>query len=80
MQKFGNISNKSWAAITEHAKACVIDDYNLYIYHTAEQPVGLLFNSVYMLVGVIFDGHNYCSPDTLTPNEKVYFISITTWL
>ncbi|KAF7817959.1 calmodulin-binding protein 60 D-like [Senna tora] len=69
-EKVGNIPNKSWLAITEHAKACVIDDYNLYMYHAAEQSIGLLFNSICMLVGVTFDGQNYCSPDTLTPNEK----------
>ncbi|KAI4301720.1 hypothetical protein L6164_034970 [Bauhinia variegata] len=70
-EKFGKIPKKSFEAITEHAKSCVIDDYKLYVYqHAAEQPVGLLFNSVYMLVGVTFDGKTYCSPDTLTPAEK----------
>lgn len=72
MQKIGRIPNKSWVTMTEHAKACVIDDYNLYMYHTEEQPIGLLFNSIYMLVGVTFDGQNYCSPDNLSyPYEKV---------
>ncbi|XP_054800120.1 calmodulin-binding protein 60 B-like isoform X2 [Prosopis cineraria] len=69
-EKVGKIPTKSWVAITEHAKECVIDDYNLYMYHAAEQPVGLLFNSIYILVGVTFDGQNYYSPDALAPNER----------
>lgn len=72
MQKVGKIAKKSWMAMTEHAEACVIDDYNLYMYSAAEQPVGLLFNSIYKLVGVTFDGLNYHSPDTLNHYQKVY--------
>lgn len=42
------------------------------MYHTAEQPaVGLLFDSIYNLKGVTFDGLNYFSPDTLAPADKV---------
>ncbi|KAJ1385607.1 hypothetical protein SESBI_41571 [Sesbania bispinosa] len=69
-EKVGNIPKRSWLAIIEHAKTCVIDDDKPYVYRTAEQPIGLLFNSIYVLVGVTFDGQNYCSPDILTPNEK----------
>ncbi|XP_028779520.1 calmodulin-binding protein 60 G isoform X2 [Neltuma alba] len=70
LEKVGNIPRKLWAAITEHAGKCVIDDYNLYMYQSAEQRVGLLFNSIYILVGVTFDGQNYCSPDILAPADK----------
>ncbi|KAH1079162.1 Calmodulin-binding protein 60 D [Glycine max] len=69
-EMFGNIPKKSWLVITEHAKACVIDDYQLYSYHSQELQIGLLFNSIYILVGVTFDWQNYYSPDTLTPREK----------
>ncbi|XP_020211078.1 calmodulin-binding protein 60 D isoform X2 [Cajanus cajan] len=69
-EMFGNISRKSWLAITEHAKTCVIDDYKLYSYHSEELQIGLLFNSIYILVGVTFDWQNYYSPDTLPPKEK----------
>ncbi|KAJ1383485.1 hypothetical protein SESBI_43318 [Sesbania bispinosa] len=69
-EKVGNIPKRSWLAIIEHAKTCVIDDDKPYVYRTAEQPVGLLFNSIYVLVGVTFDGQNYCSPDILNPNER----------
>lgn len=72
VKEIGNIRKKSWSAIIEHAKSCVIDDYKLYSYHTIEQPIALLFNSIYELVAVTFDGQNYYSPDTLTPSHKVY--------
>ncbi|KAE9615937.1 hypothetical protein Lal_00017388 [Lupinus albus] len=69
-EKFGKISKKLKLAIIEHAKTCVIDDYKLYSYHTEEQPIGLIFNSIYNLMEVTFDGHNYHSPNTLSPIEK----------
>ncbi|TKY52289.1 Calmodulin-binding protein 60 G [Spatholobus suberectus] len=70
LEKVGNIPKRSWIAIIEHAKTCVIDDNETFVYHSAEQSIGLLFNSIYVLVGVTFDGQNYRSPDTLTLNEK----------
>ncbi|TKY61556.1 Calmodulin-binding protein 60 B [Spatholobus suberectus] len=69
-EMFGNIPKRSWLDITEHAKACVIDDYKLYSYYSEELQTGLLFNSIYILVGVTFDWQNYYSPDSLTPREK----------
>ncbi|KAF1892154.1 hypothetical protein Lal_00036510 [Lupinus albus] len=71
LEKFGKFSKKSWVAITTHAKTCVIDDSNLYIYQTEEPPIVLVFNSIYNLVEVTFDGQNYFSPETLTPNDKI---------
>jgi len=58
-------------SIIEHVKTCVIDDDETFVYHTAEQSTSLIFNSIYVLVGVSFDGKNYVSPDTLTSDEKV---------
>ncbi|KAK7337700.1 hypothetical protein VNO77_18285 [Canavalia gladiata] len=69
-EKFGNIQKKSRLTIIEHAKTCVIDDDKLYSYHSAEPPIGLVFNSIFVLVGVTFDWQNYYSPDTLAPYEK----------
>ncbi|XP_019422716.1 PREDICTED: calmodulin-binding protein 60 G-like isoform X2 [Lupinus angustifolius] len=69
-EKFGKISKKLKLAIIEHAKTCVIDDYKLYSYQTEEQPIGLIFNSIYNLMEVTFDGQNYHSPNTLSPSEK----------
>ncbi|KAK7277990.1 hypothetical protein RJT34_23011 [Clitoria ternatea] len=70
LEVVGKIQRKSWLAIIEHALTCVIDDDKPYVYHTAEQSISLLFNSIYVLVGVTFDGQNYRSLDTLTPTEK----------
>lgn len=67
-----DLPKKSWLAITDHAKTCVIDDYKLYGYHSQEPEMGLLFNSIYILVGVTFDWQNYYSPDILTPHDKVW--------
>jgi hypothetical protein len=51
---FGKIPKKSWLAIIEHAKSCVVDDYKLYRYLISGQ-IMLIFNAVYKLVGVTFD-------------------------
>ncbi|KAL2345625.1 hypothetical protein Fmac_006910 [Flemingia macrophylla] len=69
-EMFGSISKKSWLSIIEHAKSCVIDDYKLYSYHSEELQIGLLFNTIFILVAVTFDWQNYYSPDTLTPRKK----------
>jgi len=70
---FGKIQNKSWLAIIKHAKSCVVDDHKLYSYETIGQPILLLFNAIYKLVGVAFDFdvQNYYLPESLTPNLKV---------
>ncbi|QCE07283.1 calmodulin [Vigna unguiculata] len=70
LEKVGNIPKRSWMSIIEHVKTCVIDDDETFVYHTAEQSTSLIFNSIYVLVGVSFDGKNYVSPDTLTSDEK----------
>ncbi|RDX91576.1 Calmodulin-binding protein 60 B, partial [Mucuna pruriens] len=70
LEKVGKIPKRSWIAIIEHAKTCVIDDDKTFVYHTAEQSTSLFFNSIYVLLGVTFDGQNYRSLDTLTPGEK----------
>ncbi|CAL5330120.1 unnamed protein product [Camellia sinensis] len=59
------ISNKIWETIIEHATACVLDD-KLYTYYRDAERVGLVFNSIYKLVGVINDGQNYQSLDKLS--------------
>ncbi|XP_027932794.1 calmodulin-binding protein 60 D-like [Vigna unguiculata] len=70
LYKMLDIPKKSWLAITDHAKTCVVDDYKLYSYYSQELQIGLLFNSIYILVGVTFDWEIYYSPDILTPQEK----------
>lgn len=66
---FEKIQRKSWLAIIEHAKSCVLDDHKLYSYGTIGQPI-LLFNAIYKLVGVTFDVQKFYLPETLTPNLK----------
>ncbi|XP_020551919.1 calmodulin-binding protein 60 C isoform X1 [Sesamum indicum] len=58
-----NVSNKTWETITRHAMTCTLDDKK-YMYGTA-QGTGLLFNSIYKVVGATFDGHSYQSVDSL---------------
>ncbi|KAA8545228.1 hypothetical protein F0562_020012 [Nyssa sinensis] len=65
----GGISNKTWETIIEHAMACVLDDDKFYVYRDAE-GTELLFNSIYMVVAVTFDGHNYQSLDELTTVQR----------
>ncbi|XP_052194128.1 uncharacterized protein LOC127802391 isoform X2 [Diospyros lotus] len=61
-KSLGRISDKQWKTITEHATACVPDD-KLYTYHREGET--LLFNSVFKVVGVSFDGQYYHSLDEL---------------
>lgn len=64
------ISNKIWDTIIEHAATCVLDDSKFYSYFDAAQSIGLLFDSIYKVVGVTFDGHNYESLHNLSPPQK----------
>ncbi|XP_058214194.1 calmodulin-binding protein 60 B-like isoform X2 [Rhododendron vialii] len=60
----GGMSNKIWETITEHATACVLDD-NLYIYYKDGERIGLVFNSIFRVVGATFDGQSYQSLNML---------------
>ncbi|XP_057495400.1 calmodulin-binding protein 60 B-like isoform X2 [Actinidia eriantha] len=62
----GGISNKIWDTIIEHANECVLDDKR-YLYYKDAEKVGLLFNSIFKVVEVIFDGQSYHSLDKLSP-------------
>ncbi|KAJ6883350.1 hypothetical protein NC652_030544 [Populus alba x Populus x berolinensis] len=64
------ISNKIWDTIIEHAATCVLDDSKFYSYFDAAQSIGLLFDSIYKVVGVAFDGQNYESLHNLSPPQK----------
>ena len=64
------ISNKIWSIIINHANECVLDD-KMY-YFEAGQSIGLLFNCVYKVIGVTFDGGQTYEPlDKLTAPQKV---------
>ncbi|KAH7853108.1 hypothetical protein Vadar_033344 [Vaccinium darrowii] len=59
------ISNKTWQTIIGHATACLLDD-ELYAYNKDGESIGFVFNSVYRVVQVTFDGgQSYLSLDML---------------
>ncbi|KAJ8771820.1 hypothetical protein K2173_026997 [Erythroxylum novogranatense] len=62
------VSSRTWHVIIEHASSCVPEDGQFYAYF--EPDIGLLFNSVYKVVGAAFDGQNYEPLDKLTPPQK----------
>ncbi|GAV61521.1 Calmodulin_bind domain-containing protein [Cephalotus follicularis] len=68
-------SKKNWDTILDHAMECVLDD-KLYTYHVAAQGVGLLFNSIFKVVGAAFDGQNFQPTDRLTLPQKLLVESL----
>lgn len=74
-QKLRNIlgsgmSNKMWESTIEHAKTCVLSG-KLYVYYTDEtQNVGVIFNNVYELSGLIAN-QQYYPAEALSDAEKV---------
>ncbi|XP_058213968.1 calmodulin-binding protein 60 B-like isoform X2 [Rhododendron vialii] len=60
----GGMSNKIWETVTKHATACVLDD-KLYIYYKDGERIGVVFNSIFRVVGATFDGQSYQSLDLL---------------
>lgn len=64
------MSNKMWEVLVEHAKTCVLGG-KLYVYYPDDEPnVGVVFNNIYELVGLIANG-KYHSADSLPENQKV---------
>ncbi|KAL7120027.1 hypothetical protein ACP275_02G098100 [Erythranthe tilingii] len=64
----GNVPSKKWETIIKHAETCTLDDKK-YVYRSA-QGTGLLFNSIYKVIGVTFDAHNFLSTDNLNVYQK----------
>ncbi|KAM0989447.1 hypothetical protein ACFX15_012863 [Malus domestica] len=75
-QKLRNIlgsgmSNKMWDALLEHAKTCVLSG-KLYVYYPEDtRNVGVVFNNIYQLSGLI-TGEQFHSADDLSDSQKVY--------
>ncbi|BFI43515.1 hypothetical protein MPTK2_Ug00090 [Marchantia polymorpha subsp. ruderalis] len=75
-QKLRNIlgngmSNKMWEGTVEHAKTCLLSG-KLHVYYADDkQNIGVIFNNIFQLMGLIADGQ-YMSFDSLLDNEKVY--------
>lgn len=64
------MSNKMWDVLVEHAKTCVLSG-KLYVYYPDDvRSVGVVFNNIYELSGLIAGGQYY-SADSLTDNQKV---------
>ncbi|XWS15668.1 hypothetical protein CRYUN_Cryun34aG0021600 [Craigia yunnanensis] len=65
------MSNKMWDVLVEHAKTCVLSE-KLYVYHPDDvRSVGIVFNNIYELSGLIANGQYYAA-DSLSDNQKVY--------
>lgn len=64
------MSNKMWETAVDHAKTCVLGG-KLYVYYTDDsRNVGVVFNNIYALCGLIAGGQ-YCPAETLTDTQKV---------
>ncbi|XP_056692721.1 calmodulin-binding protein 60 B isoform X2 [Spinacia oleracea] len=65
------MSNRMWDALMEHAKTCVLSG-KLYVYYSDdERNVGVAFNNIYELSGLIA-GEQFISADSLSDSQKVY--------
>ncbi|KAL6990979.1 Calmodulin-binding protein 60 B [Sarracenia purpurea var. burkii] len=64
------MSNKMWEVLLEHAKTCVLSG-KLYVYYPDdERNVGVVFNNIYALSGLIAGGQYYPA-DSLSDSQKV---------
>lgn len=64
------MSNKMWDILVEHAKTCVLSG-KLYVYYPEDaRNVGVVFNHIYELSGLITNGQ-YFSADYLSESQKV---------
>ncbi|CAL5338785.1 unnamed protein product [Camellia sinensis] len=65
------MSNKMWDALIEHAKTCAMSG-KLYGYYADDtRNVGVVFNSIYKLSGLI-TGEQYLLSDSLSDSQKLY--------
>ncbi|KAK3014583.1 hypothetical protein RJ639_009816 [Escallonia herrerae] len=65
------MSNKMWEVLVEHSKTCIMSG-KLYVYYPDDvRNVGVVFNNIYELSGLIAGGQYY-SADSLSESQKVY--------
>lgn len=65
------MSNRMWDALMEHAKTCVLSG-KLYVYYPDDaRNVGVVFNNIYELSGLI-TGEQFIPSDSLSDSQKVY--------
>ncbi|KAL4280454.1 hypothetical protein GQ457_03G037190 [Hibiscus cannabinus] len=65
------MSNKMWDVLVEHARTCILSG-KLYVYYPDDvRSVGIVFNNIYELSGLIANGQFYAA-DSLADNQKLY--------
>lgn len=64
------MSNKMWDILVEHAKTCVLSGKHYVYYPEDARNVGVVFNNIYELSGLIANDQFY-SADSLSENQKV---------
>lgn len=78
------MSNKMWDILVEHSKTCVLSG-KLYVYYPDDmRNVGVVFNNIYELSGLIANGQ-YHPADSLSDSQKVrsfgvYFLFAFTFI
>jgi len=65
------MSNKMWEVLLEHAKTCVLSGKHYVYYSDDVRNVGVVFNNIYELSGLIAGGQ-YCSADSLSDSQKIF--------
>lgn len=63
------VPSKTWETITKHAQSCILDNKS-HMYYIAGRQIRLIFDSVYSLLGAIFDEQSYKPLGNLTESEK----------
>ncbi|XP_022019461.2 calmodulin-binding protein 60 B [Helianthus annuus] len=58
-----------WKTIVKHAKTCILDD-KVYLYRCVADGIGILFNSIFEVVGATFDGVSHLSMNELDEFQK----------
>ncbi|GMI93380.1 hypothetical protein like AT2G18750 [Hibiscus trionum] len=65
------MSNKMWDVLLEHARTCVLSG-KLYVYYPdSVRSVGIVFNNIHELSGLIANGQYYAA-GSLSDDQKVY--------
>ncbi|GAA0162474.1 hypothetical protein LIER_18560 [Lithospermum erythrorhizon] len=71
------MSNKMWDVLVEHSKTCVLSG-KLYVYYPDDmRNVGVVFNNIYELSGLIANGQYY-SGDSLSDSQKIFVDTLVT--
>ncbi|KAE8728631.1 Calmodulin-binding protein 60 B [Hibiscus syriacus] len=65
------MSNKMWDVLLEHARTCVLSGKLFVYYPDCVRNVGIVFNNIHELSGLIANGQYYAA-DSLSDNQKVY--------